>query len=66
LKLNALRSRASLLHDFVFLLVCFSFEHNEAVEHTYSLYDAKGDLTACGGYNQSITAGNSDGDQSVQ
>lgn len=51
---------------FSFLLVGFSFEHNEAVKHPSSLYDAKGNLTACGGYYQSLPTGNSDGDQSVK
>ena len=51
--------------DFVFLLVWFSFEHNQADGHTSSLYDAKGNLTACGPYYQSITTGNTDCDHSV-
>ena len=51
--------------DFVFLLVWFSFEHNQADGHTSSLYDAKGNLTACGPYYQSITTENTDCDHSV-
>ena len=51
--------------DLVFLLVWFSFEHNQAVGHASSLYDKNGNLTACGRYYQSITTENPDGDQTV-
>ena len=52
--------------NFVFLLVWFSFEHNQAVGHASSLYEAKVNLTACGRYFHSITTENTDGDQSVK
>ena len=44
----------------------FSFEHNQAVGHTSSLYDKNGKLTACGRYYQSVTTENPDGDQSIK
>ena len=44
----------------------FSFEHNEAVGHTSSLYDKNRNLTACGRYYRSITTENPDGDQSIK
>jgi len=44
----------------------FSFEHNQAVGHTSSLYDKNGKLTACGRYYRSVTTENPDGDQSIK
>jgi hypothetical protein len=44
----------------------FSFEHNQAVGHTSSLYDKNGNLTACGRYYRSVTTENPDGDQSIK
>ena len=54
------------MQDWVAGYAWFSFEHNQAVGHTSSLYDKNGNLTACGRYYQSITTENPDGDQSVQ
>ncbi len=52
--------------DWVAGYAWFSFEHNQAVGHTSSLYDKNGNLTACGRYYQSITTENPDGDQSIK
>ena len=52
--------------DWVAGYAWFSFEHNQAVGHTSSLYDKNRNLTACGRYYQSITTENPDGDQSIK
>jgi len=52
--------------DWVAGYAWFSFEHNEAVGHTSSLYDKNRNLTACGRYYRSITMENPDGDQSIK
>ena len=52
--------------DWVAGYAWFSFEHNEAVGHTSSLYDKDRNLTACGRYYRSITTENPDGDKSIK
>jgi hypothetical protein len=52
--------------DWVAGYAWFSFERNQAVGHTSSLYDKKGNLTACGRYYRSVTTENPDGDQSIK
>ena len=52
--------------DWVAGYAWFSFEHNQAVGHTSSLYDKNRNLTACGRYYRSITMENPDGDQSIK
>ena len=52
--------------DWVAGYAWFSFEHNQAVGHTSSLYDKNGNLTACGRYYRSISTKNPDGDQSIK
>jgi hypothetical protein len=51
--------------DWVAGYAWYSFEINQAVGHTSSLFDRNGNLTACGRYYQSITTQNPDGDQSI-
>lgn len=44
----------------------FSFEHNQSVGHTSSLFDKNGNLTTLGKYYTSITTENPSGDQSIK
>ena len=52
--------------DWVAGYAWYSFEPNQAVGHTSSLFDRNGNLTACGRYYKSITTQNPDGDQSIK